>query len=166
MQHVSKNRRGFIMRSFHRVAAIAALSYCLCAPAMAGGDMDAASLKALHDYTLSMDKVTAMQAAMDELEKNPGIVKKTKNIGGDSKTVAEMEGRLGAVPEAMALYRKHGLSAHDVVVMPFALMDAGMVVAYPSAAAKLADRVSPSQVAFYKQHQGELKKFSWLNGGQ
>jgi hypothetical protein len=75
-----------------------------------------------------------------------------------------MEARLNAMPQAMAIYRKHGLSAHDVVVMPFALMDAGMCVSYPSAAPKLADRVSPAQIAFYKQHQGEMKKISWLFG--
>jgi len=65
------------------------------------------------------------------------------------------------VPGAMAIFSKHGLTAHDVVVMPFALMDAGMCVLYPSAAPKLADRVSPAQVAFYKQHQAELKKVTW-----
>ena len=76
-----------------------------------------------------------------------------------------MEARLNAIPGAMAIFRKHGLTAHDVVVMPFALMDAGVVVSYPQAAAKLSDRVSPAQIAFYKQHQAELKKMHWLFGG-
>jgi hypothetical protein len=75
-----------------------------------------------------------------------------------------MESRLNAMPQAAAIYKKHGLTAHDAVVMPFVLMDAGMAVAYPSAAAKLSDRMSPAQVAFYKQHQAELKKVKWLNG--
>ncbi len=92
-------------------------------------------------------------------------MKSLKGVGDDSKSIAEMEAKLSANAPAMALYRKHGLSAHDVVVMPFVLMDAGMAAQYPSAAGKLSDRMSPAQVAFYKQHQTELKNMSWLFGG-
>jgi hypothetical protein len=134
----------------------------LAQSALAAGDMDAASLNALKSYTLSMDKVNAMQAATDEMKSAPGG-QKLKSVG-DAKTLAEMESRLNAMPQAAAIYKKHGLTAHDAVVMPFVLMDAGMAVAYPSAAAKLSDRMSPAQVAFYKQHQAELKKVKWLNG--
>lgn len=129
----------------------------------AKSDMDPASLNALKSYSLSMNKVTAMQAALDELSKLPAG-KQQHNIGNDSKSIADMEAKLNAMPEAMAIYKKHGLSAHDVAVMPFALMDAGMAVAYPQVATKLSDRISPAQVAFYKQHQAELKKVKWLNG--
>jgi hypothetical protein len=75
-----------------------------------------------------------------------------------------MEAKLSAMPDAMALYRKHGLSAHDAVVMPLVLMDAGMAVQYPSVASGLSDRMSAGQLAFYKQHQAELKKERWLSG--
>ncbi len=147
------------------LTAIAAIALSVSSPVLAGSDMDAASLNALKTYTLSMEKVNAMQAAMEEGKKNSAMTQKMKSVGDDSKTIADMEAKLSAIPEAMAIYRKHGLSAHDVVVMPFVLMDAGMAVMYPSAAPKLADRMSPAQVAFYKQHQAELKKVTWLNGG-
>lgn len=148
----------------HARVVVAALLLCLSAPATAGGDMDPSSLKALHDYALSMAKVSAMQAAMDEAKSNAATMEQLKSVGDDSKTIAQMEAKLSANAQAMALYRRHGLSAHDVVVMPLVLMDAGMAVAYPSAAAKLSDRMSPAQVAFYKQHQAELKKMPWLFG--
>lgn len=135
----------------------------LFAQSALAGDMDAASLNALKSYTLSMDKVNAMQAAMDEAKKMPGASQ--SGSGSGAKTVAQMEARLNAMPQTMAIYRKHGLTAHDAVVMPFVLMDAGMAVAYPVAAAKLSDRMSPAHLAFYKQHQTELKKVKWLNGG-
>jgi hypothetical protein len=45
-------------------------------------------------------------------------------------------------------------------------MDAGMCVAYPSAAPTLSDRVSSAQIAFYKQHQADLKKMSWLSSSE
>jgi len=129
-----------------------------------GSDKSPADLSALKSYSLSMDKITAMQSAMDEAQKS-GMGQKMRGTGDDAKSLAEMEARFKAMPAAMAIFAKHGLTAHDAVVMPFALMDAGMCVMYPSAAPKLADRVSPAQIAFYKQHKGELDKMKWLNGG-
>ena len=144
-----------------------AAALALASPALAkGSDMSPADLAALKNYALSMDKINAMQAAMDDAKKMPAMDKQMHGVGDDAKSIAEMEAKLNAMPAAVALYKKHGLSAHDAVVMPFALMDAGMCVAYPSAAPKLADRVSPSQIAFYKQHQAELKKVSWVSGGE
>jgi hypothetical protein len=153
------------MRKFSNAVLVAAFSCCMAVSAAAKGDLSPADLNALKSYSLSMDKINAMQAAMDEAKHDAALSGGMKSVGGDSKSIAEMEAKLNSMPQAMALYRKHGLTAHDAVVMPFALMDAGMVVAYPSAAPKLADRVSPAQVAFYKQHQAELKKVSWLSGG-
>lgn len=153
------------MKAFVRVAfAVAVLA--LASPAAARGDLSPADLAALKTYALSMDKVNAMQAAMDEAKKMPAMAGKMRGPGSDAKTIAEMEARIAAMPQAMALYGKHGLSAHDAVVMPFVLMDAGMCVLYPTAAPKLADRTSPAQIAFYKQHQAELKKIRWVSGGQ
>ncbi len=153
------------MSKFTRTACLTALVCALAAPALGkGSDLSPADLNALKSYTLSMDKVKAMEAAMNDVNKVPAL-KNSKGAASDSKSLAEMEAKINAMPQAMAIYRKHGLSAHDAVVMPFALMDAGMVVAYPSAAASLGDRVSPAQVAFYKQHQAELKKINWLFGG-
>ena len=153
------------MSIFARAAILVSLGLDLATPALAGGDLDAASIAALKGYTLSMAKISAMQAAMDDAKKNIPASKRMQGVGNDSKTLAEMEARLNAMPEVVALYRRHGLTVHDAVVMPFVLMDAGVAVAYPSAAPKLADRISPAQIAFYKQHRAELKKMSWLSGG-
>jgi hypothetical protein len=91
---------------------------------------------------------------MDEGKKSPALMHSMKSVGDDSKSLADMEAKINAMPQVMALYRKHDLSAHDVVVMPFVLMDAGMAAQYPSAAVKLSNQMSSAQVAFYKQHQG------------
>ena len=155
------------MRLFPGAALAAALVLSVSAAAFAkGDDMSPADLNALKSYSLSMDKVKAMQAAMDEAKGNAAMQKSMKSVGDDSKSIAEMEAKLNAMSQAIALYKKHGLSAHDVVVMPFALMDAGMCALYPSAAPKLADRVSPAQIAFYKQHKAELDKMKWLSDGE
>lgn len=147
-------------------AALAALVLSAPAALSKGDDMSPADLNALKSYSLSMDKVKAMQAAMDEASKVPVMEKQMRGVGDDAKSIAEMEAKLSALPQAVALYKKHGLSAHDAVVMPLALMDAGMCVLYPSAAPKLADRVSSAQVIFYKQHKAELDKMKWLSGGR
>jgi hypothetical protein len=144
------------------LAAVLALSASSAAFAK-GADISPADLAQLKSYTLSMDKIKAMQGAMDDAKKS-GMDKKMTNSNDNSQSLGEMEARVKAMPGAMAMFAKHGLTAHDVVVMPLALMDAGMCVAYPSAAPKLADRVAPAQIAFYKQHQAELKKMPWLFG--
>ncbi len=155
------------MRFLSGAALAAVLVLSVSSSALAkGDDLSPADLNALKSYSLSMDKVKAMQAAMDEAKGNAAMQKSMKSVGDDSKSLAEMEAKLNAIPQAAALYKKHGLSTHDVVVMPFALMDAGMCALYPSAAPKLADRVSPAQIAFYKQHQAELKKVHWISGGE
>lgn len=154
------------MRLFSGTALAAALVLSVSTVAVAkGDDMSAADLSALKNYSLSMDKINAMQAAMDDAKK-AGKESQMHSVGDDSKSLADMEAKVKTMPGAMAIFAKHGLSAHDVVVMPFALMDAGMCVAYPSAAPKLADRVSPAQIAFYKAHRADLKKVKWLSGGE
>jgi hypothetical protein len=146
-------------------AAFAAAVLFAAGPAFAkSGELSPADLNALKSYTLSMDKIKAMQAAMDDAKKaGKGDM---HDVGDNAKTIADMEAKLKAMPGAMAIFARHGLSAHDVVVMPLALMDAGMCAAYPSVAPKFADRVSAAQIAFYKQHQAELKKVGWLNGSE
>src|ERR1700742_12214 len=142
-------------------AALAATLVLSTAALAAGNDVSPADLAQLKSYTLSMDKIVAMQAAMDDAKKS-GMNDKMKNIGDNAQSLAQMEANVKAMPGAMAIFARHGLSPHDVVAMPLALMDAGMCVAYPSVAPKLADRVSPVQIAFYQQHQAELKKMKWL----
>jgi hypothetical protein len=137
--------------------------------AQAGSDLSAADYKALHDYTLSMDKIRAMQAAMDELKqmmKSDPSLNKLNDETDDSKNLAELEAKLNSVPKLAAVYRKHGLTAADAVLMPLTLMSASVALQYPSAAVKLSAQTSPAQIAFVKAHGAELKKMSWLYGDQ
>ncbi|HEX2590940.1 MAG TPA: hypothetical protein VHL34_05570 [Rhizomicrobium sp.] len=148
----------------HILAGLFASALLAATPAFAKDDLSAADLASLKSYTLSMDKLNAMQAANDEIAKVPGLAEKAHHVGDNAKSIAEMEAHFNALTQAAAIYKKHGLSAHDAVVMPFAVMDAGMVVMYPSAAKSLGDRTSPAQVAFYKAHQAEIKKIEWASG--
>lgn len=150
-----------------RISILACLTaLVLSAPAFAGADLSPADKKAMHDYTLSMAKVQAMGAALNDFQKlaksDPALDKQSHGIGDNSKSIAEMEAKVAANPKMMAVYRAHGLSAADAVVMPFVLMYAGMAVEYPQTAAKLSDETSPQQIAFFKQNEKALKATAWL----
>lgn len=156
------------MKRWKNLAAAVVLAFGFAGAAQAGNDLSPADSKAMHDYTLSMDKVKAMGAAMDDFQKlsktNPALAQQAKSVGDTSNSLAEMEAKVKGNPQLMAVYAHRGLSAEDAVVMPFVLMYAGMCVQYPSAAAGLAQQTSPAQIAFYKAHQGELKTQAWLSG--
>lgn len=143
-----------------------ALALMLSAPAFARADLSSADKKAMHDYVLSMDKVKAMGAALDDFKKmskaDPSVEKQASRIGDDSKSIIEMEAKIAANPKMMAVYRAHGLTAADAVVMPFVLMYAGMIVEYPQTAGKLTEETSPQQIAFFKQNEKALKATAWL----
>jgi len=68
------------MKSLVRVAC-AAFALLIAQPALADSDLDPASATALKSYTLSMDKVKAMQASMDESKKNAALMKSLKSVG-------------------------------------------------------------------------------------
>lgn len=152
------------MNRFSSLACAVALT--LSVPALAAADLSPADKKAMHDYVLSMDKVKAMGAALGDFQKlaktDPAAAKQASHMGDDSKSIAEMEAKVASNPKMMAVYRAHGLTAADAVVMPFVLMYAGMIVQYPSAGAKLSDETSPQQIAFFKQNEKALKATAWL----
>jgi hypothetical protein len=138
----------------------------LSVPAFAGGDLSPADKKAMHDYVLSMPKVQAMGAVLNDFKRmekaDPSLEKQTHGADGDSKSIAEMEAKVASNSKMMAVYKAHGLTSADAVIMPFVLMYVGMIAEYPSAGAKLSDETSPQQIAFFKQNEKVLKATAWL----
>jgi hypothetical protein len=151
----------------HLVIAALALGFLFAAaPASAAGDISPADQKMLHDYTLTMDKVKGLQAAMADSEKaGPAVAEEAKSIGNDAQSLTEMKTKLAAHPTLLAIYSKHGLTADDAVLMPFVLMSAGIAAQYPDAAKELTGQTSPQQIAFMKAHEAELKGMK-LGGGE
>lgn len=165
---LAKNRAGLweISDMKTRILLAIALGMGLSVPAFAAADLSPADKKAMHDYVLSMDKVKAMGAALNDFQKlakkDPSLDAQGHGIGDNSKSIAEMEARISANSKIMSVYRAHGLSAADAVVMPFVLMYAGMAVEYPQTAAKLSSETSPQQIAFFRQNEKALKATAWL----
>lgn len=148
------------------ILSAAAFALAVATPAFAAADLSPGDKRAMHDYTLSMAKVQAMGAAQADFNKmaasDPLLKKQQKDVGDGSKSIAEMEAKVAANPRMMAIYKAHGLTAADAVLMPFVLMYAGMIVQYPTSAAQLTEETSPAQVAFFKQNQAALKGTAWL----
>ncbi len=143
----------------HIVIAALALGFAFAtAPASAADDLSPADQKMLHDYTLTMDKVKGLEAAMADTEKaGPAVSAEAKSIGNDAQSLTEMKTKLAAHPQVLAIFAKHGLTADDAVLLPFVLMSASMAAQYPDAAKSLAGQTSPEQIAFMKAHAAELK---------
>jgi hypothetical protein len=131
---------------------------CLAAPAPAQ-DLPPADQKAVHDYTLSMDKVKALQAAIAESEKT-GADEGGPENGGDATNLAAMKAELQAHKQLFAILTKHGLSADDAVMIPIVLMSASAAALSPDMAKQLAGQTSAEQIAFVKAHQAELNALS------
>jgi hypothetical protein len=153
------------MKRFAMVLAAAIFS------AMAGTASadDQALKKEMHEYTLSMDKIRAMQGMKDEfaqlVKTDPTFSTQVKQQMFVAGAQPDMEARMSATPRLVALYRKHGLTVHDVVIMPTVLFVVALASQLPSVPASIATEISPAQIAFYKAHQAELKNIRWLNGG-
>jgi hypothetical protein len=154
------------MRLFSKL--ILGAVFIAAASAVQAGDLSPADNKAMHDYALSMDKVKAMQAAMDDYKaavaKDPKLASESKDVGDDSKSIAQMEAKFQSNPKLMSIYSRHGISSADAVLMPLTLMSASVAVQYPSAAAKLSAQTSQQQIDFVKTHGADLKKMTWLYG--
>jgi len=140
----------------------------VAAPAEAAKDDDPAGAKALHDYTLSMDKVKRYEAAMEALQAagsaDPSLKAEGEKMSDEPDgTLADIEAKFDRHPRIYALYAKQGLSKLDAAALPIALMDAMTVVQMPQIGPKMADRVSDAQLAFCRAHMAELKATKFMN---
>ncbi len=159
------------MKALSSAAFAAVLLVLGMSPAAArDDDLSPADIKRIRDYTLTMDKVHAWQAAQVDFraleEKDPAFKAEVENATTDKEnTIAQIEAKMDKHPRLVAIYRKHGLKDDDVILMPLALMGAMVAVQYPQAAHGLAARTSAGQIAFFRAHQKELTSKSWLAGG-
>jgi len=142
-----------------------AIAIAVSAPALATGDLDPASAKMLKGYVLSMDKIKALQTAVIDFNKaaasDPSV---SAGSGGNAMTIAQSEAQLKANPKAFAIFQRHGLNADDACMLLIVLINAQMAASSPDMAKSFADRTSPQQIAFYKQHQAEIANLKFTPG--
>jgi hypothetical protein len=132
-------------------------------------DISAADKKVLVSYTLTMPKLVAYDkstAALKAAEaKDPSLAK--DHAAAASEHTKDMNGEFAKMdhhPRTYAFFQKNGLSKQDAILIPLTLMSACMVAQYPSAAAGMADQVSPAQAAFCKTNMGAINKMTFMKG--
>ena len=151
-------------------AVVLCLALASTGPALASSDLDAASKKTLHDYTLTLAKIKAYDAANGALtaaeKSDPGLKADAEAAASEhTNSMAGEFAKLTHHPRVFAFFAKQGLSKEDAVLIPLTLMSACMVVQYPSAAKTLADQTSGAQIAFCKQNMAALKTMKFFGGG-
>lgn len=139
-------------------------------PAIAAEMHDPAGEKAMHDYVLTMPKVkaydAASSAAMAAMKSDPSLKAEADKSGNEpDKTFADIKAKFMHHPRLAAFYARQGLTVDDAVLVPLTLMGACTVAQYPQIAAKMADTVSPGQIAFCKQNMATLKTLKFFSGG-
>ena len=144
------------------LAGVAAFALMVAAPAGAAKNDDPAGAKALHDYTLSMDKVKRYDAAMDAWRaagsSDPPLKAEGEKMSDEpDSTLADVEAKFDRHPRVYAFFARQGLSKLDAAALPIVLMDAITVVQMPQVGPKMTDRVSDAQLAFCRTHMAELK---------
>jgi hypothetical protein len=143
----------------------------IAAAAQAAGHMSSADDKALHDYMLAMPKVKAYETASENFaaaSKTDASLKAEgeKASNEPEKAFADIKPKFVHHPRIYAFYAKQGLSMDDAVLIPLTLISACSVAQYPQIAAKMADTVSPGQIAFCKQNMATLKTMKFFSGGE
>jgi hypothetical protein len=149
---------------------VLACLFAFTASAVASTGKDPAGDKAMRSYVLTMPKVQAYSAASDALKAamkaNPGLVSEGSQMDTEPQaTFADLEAKVRHHPHYFAFFAKQGLSVDDTVLVPLTLLSACSVAQYPQIAAKMADTVSPGQIAFCKAHMTELHKMPFFSGG-
>lgn len=155
------------MRTGTMRQAAAALLGILVAAARAG---DPASEPSLRDYLPTMAKARAFDAAEAQaaaaLKKDPTLAAEADAAGDEAgDTASALRAKFDRHPRLYAFFAAQGLSKDDAVLLPLTLMNACSVAQMPSLQAKMADVVSPQQVAFCKAHLAELQKLKFFGDG-
>jgi hypothetical protein len=158
------------MSEILRAGAVIAALLLAAMPARAAGQVSSVDDKMLHDYVLTMSKVKAYEKATESMmapSKTDPSLKTEGDKASDEpdKTFTDIEAKFAHHPRLYAFYAKQGLSMDDAILLPLSLMGACTVVQYPQIAAKMADSVSPAQIAFCKQNMATLKSTKFFNHG-
>jgi hypothetical protein len=103
-----------------------------------------------------MDRGEALERAID-----------VENGAADA-TIADLEKRIAARPEARAALAAEGLTAREFAMTFMALMQAAMIVGFSQGKvdmAKLPPGVNPENIKFVQENEAELKQLQAVMGG-
>lgn len=142
------------------VAMVVVAAACTLAPFARATVPDSES-QALRSYSLSMDKArhyaTASKALKKDTDTKPEVAAEIQKMQDEPQhTLADINAMMSRHPKIYAYFQHEGLSLHDTVMLPLALVGAMSAADSPSPA-KFSEDVSADQLAFARQHMQELK---------
>lgn len=134
--------------------------------ASAATAQDASGAAAVPDFTLTDAFLAKYQAYQEEAAKDPCALSPLMVLSGEENenlTFDQAVAKFGAQPGVAAALQRAGLSARDLMVGMATLMGAAaqdIAAKHPDMVAKgeikLSGKISPANLAFYRQHKDAL----------
>lgn len=134
-----------------------------CAQQAGGMKVITGDEQAVHDYVLTMDKVSKYVDVADKLvaaaKTDPALAEEVKKIG-DAK-VPSLEKVLMAQqsPHVAAFLKINGITERDFVMTPLAWFSAQSAMQNQMNHKPVPDFINPANLKFVRDHQAELQKY-------
>ena len=124
-----------------------------------GADADKA---AIHDFTLTMEKVNRYAAFSKKMQAaagaDPAMAAEMKKIEDTDVSVVEKAGLMEKAPHTAAFLKANGMTAREFVLVPMAVVTAGLATAAQDMKGKPPAFVNQANVQFVREHKAELRK--------
>ena len=117
---------------------------------------------AVHDYTLSMEKVNSYAAVGKKLQEaaggDPVMAAEMKKVEDTDVSNIEKAALIEKSPHTAAFLKANGMTARDFVLIPMTVLTAGIAVSAQDAKGKPPAFVNPANIQFVRDHRSELEK--------
>jgi hypothetical protein len=139
-----------------------ALLFALSLPALHAQLASNTDLDELAHYTLTMDKLTRVMQTFPDIKTlvktNPSVASALATNTDKPHTIADVDRRISAYPQLVAVFTQHGLTPHEFIVVELTMVQSAFAFAAKQSGAKLPadNHVNPANIAFVEQHQAEI----------
>ncbi|MGD0964265.1 MAG: hypothetical protein ABSA57_10245 [Candidatus Acidiferrales bacterium] len=151
------------------VIAVAMLALAAITPkARAQATATDVNQKELHDYVLTMDKITKLastQKDIDDLQKSdPAMTKDMSSQDSNGKSIDQMAQGLAKYPPVIAILKRNGFGAREYIVATLTLIQVGTAVGFKKAGTyneyppQMLKLVSQANLTFVEQHWDDITK--------
>jgi len=165
----SMYRRGLAGRAYVFAMIVSFLAPAICAGQAGGAKVLTGDQQAIHDYILTMDKVSKYVATATKLvaatKTDPVLADEVKKIG-DAK-VPNLEKVLMAQqsPHVAAFLKTNGITERDFVMTPLTWFSAQDAFEGQMNHKPVQDFINPANLKFVREHQSELEKYQKASAG-
>jgi hypothetical protein len=117
---------------------------------------------AIHDYILSMEKVSNYATVGKKLQSaasaDPVMAAEMKKVEDTDVSNVEKAALIEKSPHTAAFLKANGMTARDFVMIPMTVITAGIGLSAQDAKGKSPAFVNPANIQFVRDHKSELEK--------